>query len=35
LTDSQQVKGEDLILDAKLKKAFKEAKKRAKAKKGG
>ena len=33
LTDSAPVKGEDLISDPKLKKAFKDAKKRAKAKK--
>ena len=33
LTDSERVKGEDLIADPKLRKAFKDAKKRAKAKK--
>lgn len=33
LTESDQVKGEDLIADPKLRKAFKEAKKKAKAKK--
>jgi hypothetical protein len=33
LTDSEPVKGEDLIEDPKLRKAFKDAKKRAKAKK--
>lgn len=33
LTDSKRAKGEDLIADPKLRKAFKDAKKKAKAKK--
>jgi len=33
VTDSEPVKGEDLIADPKLRKVFKEAKKKAKAKK--